>query len=322
MKIFITGSEGFIGKFLSRALADMGHQIIGYDHKESNNSNHYKLITGDILNYNHVVESIPTETDLIIHLAAEHKDEGPVYEDYFRVNVEGTSHITKAAVESGVNKILFFSTVGVYGNQSFPNENSELKPMNDYGESKTAAEIIIQKWAHESSDRSGIIVRPTAVYGPGNTANIFRLIKQASTGMFIMPGNGVHHKSVIFVENVIASCIYLLDHFSRGVQKFNLVDEPSLSLNELVNLIRKVSGKSGKIFHIPIILVKCLIPLYGFLQFMKNQSRSLSNARLEKFASASHFDGRKIRDLGFQQPITSEDGIRKTIDWNRKHGWD
>lgn len=322
MKIFVTGSAGFIGKLFSTALVESGHQIIGYDHTVSKDSKEFQSINGDILNYNNVLESIPNETDLIIHLAAEHKDEGPSKEDYFRVNVEGTAHITKAAAEKGVKKIFFFSTVGVYGNQSFANENTDLKPANVYGESKAAAEKMIQDWANISSKRQGMIVRPTAVYGPGNKANIFRLVKQASTGMFIMPGSGIHCKSVIFVENVIASCLYLLDHFSPGVQTFNLVDEPSLSLIDLVKLIRKVSGKSGKVLHVPFILIKCLLPVYGLLQMVKTQPRSLSFTRLEKFISASHFDGRKIRELGFQQPISTEDGIRRTVDWNKKHGWD
>jgi nucleoside-diphosphate-sugar epimerase len=303
-------------------LVDLNHQVTGFDTNLSGKTKKNNVIKGDILDYEHLTESIPSDTDLIIHLAAEHKDEGPSVKDYFRVNELGTSHITKAAIENHVKKILFFSTVGVYGEQICADEKSQLKPINPYGESKVAAEKIILNWSNESAGRSGLIVRPTAVYGPDNRANIYRLIKQASTGMFIMPGDGKHHKSVVYVENVVASCLFLLDHFSPGISQFNLVDEPSIPLNELVAIIRSSSGKSRSVIHVPLLLLKCLLPIYGILQLMKKRSRSLSFSRLDKFGSSSQFDGQKIRNLGFKQPASTEDGIRKTIEWNRKHGWD
>lgn len=321
MKIFITGSEGFIGKPLCKALRELGHAVTGYDHSPAA-LNDVNQINGDILDYDHLAASIQDETDLIIHLAAEHKDEGPTDEDYYRVNETGTLHIVKAAEEKNITKVIFFSTVGVYGNQTYPNESAELSPINVYGASKVAAEKIVEEWVTASDERSAVIVRPTAVYGPENRANIFRLLKQGSTGMFIMPGSGNHHKSIIFLDNAVASCIFLMDHITTGFQAFNLVDEPSLSLNELIALIRTASGKKGAVVHLPIFLLNCLLPFYRLLQIIRNQPKSLSLSRLKKITAQSHFDGSKIRGLGFVQPVSNEDGIRKTIAWNDTNGWD
>ena len=74
MKIFITGSEGFIGKPLCKALRELGHAVTGYDHSPAA-LNDVNQINGDILDYDHLAAFIQDETDLIIHLAAEHKDE-------------------------------------------------------------------------------------------------------------------------------------------------------------------------------------------------------------------------------------------------------
>lgn len=322
MKIFITGSEGFIGKPLCRALRDLGHDITGYDHSASEETDNFCSVNGDILDYDKLVGSIQDGTDVLIHLAAEHKDEGPTEDDYFRVNETGTLQAVTAAKEKKVKKIILFSTVGVYGVQAFPNEDSETAPVNDYGRSKVSAEKIVEEWSLKSENASAIIVRPTAVYGPGNRANIFRLLKQASTGMFIMPGTGNHHKSIIFLENTVAATVFLLDKFTPGTQFFNLVDEPSISLDELIRTIRHVSGKKGNVLHFPVFLLTCLLPFYRLLQFLRNKPMSLSLNRLKKFATPSHFDGSKIRGLGFRQPVSTEDGIRKTVEWNNLKGWD
>jgi len=152
--------------------------------------------------------------EIILHLAARHQDFGISRFEYMNANEGGARAVVQAASKVGIERIIFFSSVGVYGDREIggqrsevrgresevrgqmseiTTENTPLEPTNPYGESKLAAERVFLNWAKEHSDRSLIIIRPTVVFGPHNRANMYNLIDQIAKGRYINIGNVPGH---------------------------------------------------------------------------------------------------------------------------------
>lgn len=104
MKIFITGSSGFIGKELTQHLSSK-HEIVGFAHNEG----------CDILNYKQL-KSAMKGCDIVVHLAAHRKPyEDKTFKDYFETNCQGTFNVAQACMENGIKKLIFTSSMSYYG---------------------------------------------------------------------------------------------------------------------------------------------------------------------------------------------------------------
>ncbi|TES92791.1 MAG: NAD(P)-dependent oxidoreductase, partial [Candidatus Cloacimonadota bacterium] len=155
MKILIIGYTGFIGQFLTKKLIEKVHKIIGLDLKLPSEAQkkYCECITGNILSTDDVLKAAQG-VDMIITLAAKHHDFGVTREEFFKVNEGGTEILLNCVSKLGIKKIVFYSTVAVYGSQKEPtSESIPPAPDNDYGESKLAAEKLIQKWVKEDKNR-------------------------------------------------------------------------------------------------------------------------------------------------------------------------
>ena len=312
---------GFIGSVLTETLIKQGHDVVGYDRNGPPSRVGYTCIDGDILDYERMRDVIPDNLRLIIHLAAEHADEGPTREDYFRINDLGTQRILEIAEQKNIKQFLFFSSAAVYGNQNPASEDTPPMPINDYGESKLAAEKRITEWVNKDPSRYAIILRPSVVYGPHNKANIYRLIKQVYHGKFSMVGRGKNIKSVAFINNVVAATSYLLDKFENRFEILNLSDYPQLSIREFVSLIEKHTPKRILSLGFPLWIAIRAVILLEISAKLLGKEAFISRSRLLKFVSESHIESDKIRRWGFKQPFTIEEGVIETIRWNVQHGW-
>lgn len=316
MKFFVTGSLGFIGSALIKQLLKDNNDVIGFDLAISNSTLNYKCIKGDIRNFNFLYESIPNDIDVIIHLAAEHKDEGLSKEDYFSVNVDGTKNLLEVAEKKKINRLIFFSSSAIYGNNPFPNEVVKPSPLNDYGKSKYKAEMIIEKWVEKEKNKA-IILRPSAVYGPNNKANIYKFINSVYKNKFLLIGKGENIKSFIYIKNLVSATLFTIQNFDKNLIRYNLVDEPYLTIREFVDLIRKVCGRKnmGKNIYLPLFLGVPIVFFIEKLYFFLKITPFINNNKLTKFVSNSKIDGSHIKNKGFIQSISNQEGITDTINW-------
>ena len=171
MKIFITGNLGFIGSYLSEELIMENHSLIGYDIQEHKGNVGYPSAQGDVRDVLRLQQSIPHDTELIIHLAAEHKDFGVSEDEYFDVNERGTQYLLECATKYNINKFIFYSSVAIYGNQKFTTEETVPEPGNPYGASKLAAENLIsmiknskkEEFVYQSKGQLAIIGKRTGI---------------------------------------------------------------------------------------------------------------------------------------------------------------
>ena len=259
---------------------------------------------------------VDTTADVIINLAAEHRDDVRPKSLYDEVNVMGSQHICDLADEKGINKIIFTSSVAVYGfAERGTNECGKINPFNDYGRTKYEAELIYKTWQEKDPEhRTLVIIRPTVVFGEQNRGNVYNLLKQIASGKFIMIGNGNNIKSMAYVENV-AAFIQFSNSMEPGIHTYNYIDKPDFDMNSLVIRVKKALGKEGIVGpRIPYWFGMLIGYSFDLLAKISSKKLPISSIRIQKFCKDSVYNT-DIKNTEFKVPIDLQDAIESTIDY-------
>ena len=320
MNILITGSNGFVGSRLMYYLEDKGYQVCGIDNsKICNIASHPNTFFGDIRIIENLRKLNDHNFDLIIHCAASKHDFGVSREEYFSDNEYGTQIVAEYAEEQGINKIIYYSTVSVYGHQSHPcDETAEYLSDTVYGDSKFAGEKVLWKWQEADNKRALITLRPSVIYGPDNFANMYNLISQMHNFPWFMLGDGRHIKSMVALENMIDITHFVLDKFKPGVQNFNCIDKPYLTVKQLMRTIAKNNGFSMPKIYIPLWLAISIGKVFDIFGKIIRKELPINSDRMKKFGTSTDYRAEKIRELGYVQQHTIEEVFKQTCEWYLK----
>jgi len=249
-------------------------------------------------------------------LAAQHRDDVSPVSLYYDTNVGGMEVTLKAMEKAGCKRIIFFSSVAVYGlNKQNPDENHPADPFNHYGKSKWQAEQVLQEWHKTHPDWNIDIIRPTVIFGERNRGNVYNLLKQISSGKFLMVGKGENRKSMAYVGNIVAFVKHMLDNVTEGYNVFNYIDKPDNDMNKLVAHVSKVLNKHIPATHFPYWLG--MMGGYGFdlLAKITGKKLSISSVRVKKFCATTEFDATKVHTSGFKAPYTLDEGLARTLEF-------
>ena len=312
-KIFIIGGSGFIGTRLTRRLSEANNYSVVIVDKNLSHTYPESTVLADVRHTSSIMSAISSKGS-IINLAAEHRDNVVPASLYNEVNIEGARNVCAAAKEQGINKLVFTSSVAVYGFAELGTPESGLiSPFNEYGRTKWAAEEIYKKWQSEDPHiRSLVIIRPTVVFGEGNRGNVFNLLRQIAFGKFVMVGSGLNRKSMAYVENVAAFLEYSLD-FKPGVHIYNYIDKPDFTMNSLVAHVNKLLGKRSEIkFKLPFAVGLIIGYSFDFIAKITGKKFPISAIRIKKFCANSVYES-SIDSTGFIPPIPLVEGIEKTV---------
>jgi nucleoside-diphosphate-sugar epimerase len=311
-RVLVVGGSGFIGTRLVGRLLRAGHEVRIADRVKSESH-------PDLWSYCDVREPAGLRepcrgVDIVFNLAAEHRDDVRPVSLYHEVNVEGARNLCAALSQERVQRLVSTSSVAVYGFwKEEVAEDHEKRPANPYGHTKLEAEGVYRAWCEEDPERSLVMVRPTVVFGEGNRGNVYNLLRQISSGLFLMVGDGRNQKSMAYVENVAA----FLEHamaFGAGTQVFNYVDKPDLDMNELVSVIRGHLGRSGGVpLRIPYAVGHAIGRACDLLARATRRSLPISAVRIEKFCADSRFAAERARASGFVAPIGVREALERTI---------
>jgi nucleoside-diphosphate-sugar epimerase len=310
-KVSIIGGSGFIGENLYEALK-FDFEVNNID---KNESPAFSTVHADVRNISELNAAIQNP-DWIVLLAAEHKDNVSPISLYYDVNVKGTENVLNLMREKNIRKIVFTSTVAVYGlNKTNPDENFPTDPFNDYGKSKLQAEELLRAWYNEApQDRTLIIVRPTVVFGPKNKGNVYNLLQQILSGKFLMIGNGENKKSMAYVGNLVSFIHFIMNEMKgTGYQLFNYADKPDLSTNQLVKIISQSSGTKLSQLRIPYFIGYLAGLTFDFMSKLTGKEMTISSIRIKKFCATTQFSNDRIQKLTFKAPFSLEEGLDRTI---------
>jgi nucleoside-diphosphate-sugar epimerase len=309
--IALVGASGFIGTRLI--------DIIGKDNCcniDKNPSEKYNEITliHDIRE-KHLEQVVPDETDTVILLAAEHRDDVSPISLYYDVNVNGTRHVLEAMDNLGIRNIIFISSVAVYGlNKKNPDEQFPPDPFSHYGKSKWQAEKILREWQQkDSTNRSLTIIRSTVAFGEKNQGNVHNLLRQIASGNFLMIGRGENRKSMAYVGNVAAFIKFCIETIKPGFRLLNYIDKPDLTMNELV-----LQAEESLNRKLPSLRLPYWVGFLGGIGFdiltrITGKKFPINRIRIKKFCATTQFDATLAHNSGFEAPFTLAEGLDRTL---------
>jgi GlcNAc-P-P-Und epimerase len=309
MRVLVTGGSGFIGSRLVSELITKGHGVRILDKVLS--SRYPELCqVGDVRDPKAVATAL-AGIDLVYHLAAEHRDDVSPVSLYYEVNVEGTRNLAAACSACGVTRLVFTSSVAVYGlNAASTSEGSPTNPFNDYGKSKLQGERVLLQWAEENPAVSLTIIRPTVVFGEDNRGNVYNLISQIASGHFMMVGDGENRKSMAYVGNVAAFLSFVGESGARGVSFFNYVDKPDFSMNELVGKVRGFMGKAPATYpRIPYGVGMLGGACFDMISTLTGKKLPISRVRVKKFCANTRISIPALEGTAFQPPYSLAQGM-------------
>lgn len=309
--ILVIGGSGFVGSFLIRDLIDE-YQVKNFDKNKSPFFNNISSVS-NILNKQDL--KFDKNTDSIVLLAAEHRDDVTPNTLYYDVNVQGTKNVLEAMDSSGIKNLVFTSSVAVYGlNKLNPDENHIQDPFNHYGKSKWEAELAIKEWyENDPKNKSITILRPTVIFGERNRGNVFNLLKQISSGRFMMIGKGVNKKSMAYVGNIVALIKFRLETCEQGYHIFNYADKPDFSMTELTQLIEKKMNIKIPNLKIPYFFGISIGYMLDLISVVFGKKFALSSVRIKKFCATTQFDAAKVHNK-FNAPYSLREGLDRTLE--------
>lgn len=312
IKICVIGGSGFVGTRLIEFL-ETTYSIKILDKNISKKFPELTII-GDIRDKNFLVNNLKN-FDLVILLAAEHRDDVSPISLYYDVNVSGTQNVIEAINKNDIKNIIFTSSVAVYGlNKNMPNEKSQVYPFSHYGKSKWQAEKALRNWYNENPiDRSLTIIRPTVIFGERNRGNVYNLLKQISSGRFMMVGKGTNKKSMAYVGNIVAFIKYCIESQKPGYRLYNYIDKPDLCMNELVQQVETSLNKKLPPIRIPYWLGYLGGLSFDLLAKVICKKLTISSVRVKKFCATTQFDATAAHDSGFKAPFSLAEGLHRTL---------
>lgn len=313
MNVIIVGGSGFVGtKLIDLLSQDAFVNLKNVD--KSPSVGHPNVTTiANVLDKEKLSVAFQN-IDIVILLAAEHRDDVTPTSLYYDVNVQGIKNTLEAMAENGVKRLIFTSSVAVYGlDKDNPDESFPAEPFNHYGKSKWEAEKVLQDWFQTHDDWNINVIRPTVIFGEGNRGNVFNLLAQIASGKFMMIGEGENKKSMSYVRNVVAFIRFLMLEKSEGYNVFNYVDKPDFNTNDLVYHTGEILGKQIPSVKVPYWLG--MLGGYGFdvLAFLTRKKLNISSIRVKKFCAVTQYDSTKAMNSGFVPPFSMEEGLRRML---------
>jgi len=298
--ILILGGGGFIGTALSEALEAAGNEVIALT-RNTSKPTHSKIrqVAGT---FSSPADFTPLLSNCrtIVHLASSSTPGSsagrPLYE--LEQNLRVTLALLEALQDAPHCKLLFVSSGGtLYGNKTIvpATESSEINPLSYHGAGKAAAEYFISAWTQQFS-RSATILRPSNVYGPGQTARqgfgiipttFDKIIKDEALEIW---GDGSAIRDYLYIDDLVKLCLELVDTpMSCGTRILNAGSNTGTRLNELLSLIEEITGSR--------------------VRRIEQTKRQVDASRVVIDSSEAH------KLLGWTSRTPLSEGLRRTWNW-------
>ena len=311
MRVFVTGSSGFIGFHLVKKLLNDGHEVVGIDDHNDYyspalkskrlsliSSKNFSFYQTDINNLN-ISEC---NFDLAINLAAQAGVRVPKEKQhlYKHSNIDGFESFCNFCKKNNIKKILYASSSSVYsdiGEGKFCETSSLIKPKSKYGESKLSNEIYASNFI-KAYDASIIGLRFFSVYGPyGRPDMAYYAFSKAIKDKEIINLNnkGNMYRDMTFIDDIINGIFGAIDYVSSVQNKneiFNLGNDKPIKTSDLLKRIEQILG------------IKALI----------------NHHKTENEALRTHADITKAKNLlGYDPEICFDEGIERFLDWHKHY---
>lgn len=297
MNTKITGSAGFIGQ-----------NLVSYLNKNQYKNLHF---LGRFTNPNwNTIQGIES-TEVIIHLSGLAHDINKIFteDDYIKANYTLTKKIYDLFLSSNyTNTFIFISTIavrdshlGIFKEEDVPN------PLTHYGKSKRLAEEYIL--ANLPKDKRVYILRPCMVHGEGDKGNLKLLYNFVKKGIPYPLGAYDNGRSFLSIENLCFVIKELIERNDIPSGIYHVADDEPVATKDLIKLISDVTNKKILMWKIPKFIINFIAKIGDYLPL------PLNTERVMKMTENYVVSNQKIKSaLGKNLPVSSKDGLRKTIE--------
>ena len=326
-RVLVTGANGFVGLSLCAELRHRGYQVRAAVRAPGRLPADMEAVAvGEIDGGTDWADAL-RDVDTVIHLAARvhvMKDSSadPLAE-FLRVNLHGTENLARQAARTGVNRLVYVSSVKVngestsasdtlspgpspvsgIGEQNIFTESDNPNPQDPYGVSKWQAEQALRHIAQETGLEI-VIVRPPLVYGPGVKGNFISLLAAIDKGVPLPLAGARNARSLVYVGNLVDALIACATHPAASGQTYLVSDGEDVSTARLVEKIASALGRNSRSFYFPPVLLRAAATLLG------------RAGQMDRLFGSLRVSDKKIRgELSWSPPYTLEQGLRETTVW-------
>jgi nucleoside-diphosphate-sugar epimerase len=321
VKVFLTGGTGFIGGEVARQLRARGDEVVCLVRSPEKGASVSGLgcetVSGD-LGDEAAIRRGMEGCDAVVHAAAMYEVGIPASQHpaMYEANVTGTERVLGAALEARIPKVVYVSTVGVFGNthrkvvdESYEHPGKEFTSY--YEETKLEAHRIAKRLIADEG-LPCTIVQPGGVYGPGDTSQVADLLEQFLAGrlpLMPFPELGI---CLTHVEDIAAGILLALDEGRAG--ETYVLSGPATTMGEAIGVVAGLTGRKAPKRAMPTPLIKAMTPigpLVGKLMGQPPNLRELISSADGVTFWASH--DKASRELGYA-PRGLEEGLRQTLE--------
>jgi UDP-glucose 4-epimerase len=259
-----------------------------------------------------VVRRAAAGARVVVHLAARLHMVAPpasLRAEYERVNVEGTRAVVEAAGIEAVSRVVFLSSIAVYGGGSHlvQDEDSPTRPETLYGETKLAAERIVLGARAGDGGPLSTVLRSAAVYGPRVKGNYQRLLRALARRRFVPIGPGDNLRTLVFEDDLASATALAAQHSAAAGRIYNVSDGKLHALRDVIHAICVALGRPAPRLHLP------TAPVRVALRAASVFDRRLP-AMLDKYLEEVAVDASRIqRELGFRPHAGLLEGWTATV---------
>ncbi|HET9088239.1 MAG TPA: NAD(P)-dependent oxidoreductase [Acidobacteriaceae bacterium] len=258
---------------------------------------------------------LPEHCDLIVNLAAIHREPGHTAREYYETNLRGAEHVCAYAARAGCHRIIFTSSIAPYGpSDAIRNEDSLPVPETPYGGSKLVAEQMHIAWQQAAAGRKLVILRPGVVFGAGEHANVARLVQSLARGYFFYMGNRDTRKAGVYVKELCQVMEFAMEQEGKSdsMLLWNVSMDPPPKLSEYVDAICRVSGYKQPRISLPRQLLLAGAHLVAGISTILGVRNAINPVRVKKVSQPTFIDPARLRAAGYRFRYTLEQAMS---DW-------
>jgi len=328
MKALVTGASGFVGSAIVRQLLDAGHHVRVLLRANSLRDNikglDVEIAVGNLTDTT-TLKQATTGCSALFHAAADYRLWAPQPQPMYAANVDGTRNIMQAALDAGVERIIYTSSVATLGINQDGTPADEDTPssldgmIGHYKRSKFMAEEIIRKLV-EKEELPAVIVNPSTPVGP-------RDIKPTPTGKMIldaargrMPAYVDTGLNIVHVDDVAAGHLLALEQGVIG-ERYILGGE-NMSLKDILSQVATIAGRKPPRIRLP---HNAVLPMAWVAQEIARISgaaqpiMTVDGVRMAK-KHMFYASTKAEHDLGYtHRPATQ--ALQDAVGWFRSHGY-
>jgi len=327
-KILITGATGFIGKFLVEEALKRDYDVYIAVRKTSNRepfaNKKVQIVEFDFssrTSLHHLIYSLP-QFDYVIHNAGVIKSLDK--QTFFEVNYLNTTRLIEALVQQNrePDKFIYISSIAAYGPGEKKTANPVLlsatpRPVTTYGESKLAAE----KYIVERTRIPYLILRPTAVYGPGEK-NLLETIKFIKKGIDFQFGTKNQWLTFIYVKDL---ALLVFDAMESPVlnKAYFITDGNLYNSIDLGRYVSQSLNRRNLHVPVPVGFAKIIAAIYEIISKALKKPPVFNVEKVNELSAHNwNCDIQPTQfDFNFKAEYDLEKGMNETIEWYKKEGW-